>query len=191
MPPKALEEDAAPCVFFLTDEKTEGRTNVDEHKNSFGEIKQMRFPYVVDAFLDAPSSVRLPRTWHRGVVIDDDGTVRHDPMRTSKQHRPTRRHGLWNLVQRGVERLVVETVLPPGLCLTEGSFVRYAAGEQYGLHGDAAGMDGGREWTVLVCLQAAEEGGETTVDLPGEDVGVMRLPICVSASATSPRDSRE
>ena len=48
-----------------------------------------------------------------------------------------------------------------GLCPTEASFVRYAAGKQYGLHGDAAGMDGGREWTVLVCLRAAEEGGET------------------------------
>ena len=29
------------------------------------------------------------------------------------------------------------------------------------MHGDVSGMTHGREYTVLVCLQPAEEGGET------------------------------
>lgn len=107
--------------------------------------------------------VKLPRGgWCRSVVIDDRGRVRHDRMRTSEQRRLSDRSALLRKILERVRELESTATVPRGLQFHgEASLVRYKVGQAYGQHGDAAGMEGGREWTVLVCLQAASDGGET------------------------------
>ena len=115
---------------------------------------------LLDAFL-TPSELRTlrpPRTWRPSVVVDEEDAVREDAMRTSSQAPVA--VGLGERLCRRLARRIGASG-----CLDfagEGSWVRYEPGGMYALHGDAAGMEGGhRRRTLLVCLQSAEEGGET------------------------------
>lgn len=118
------------------------------------------FPRLLPGFLSADelASLREPRTWHRSVVVDDDGLAREDGMRTSSQRRmPV---ALGRKLRARLQRLVPEA-RRERLQFEEGSWVRYEQGQEYREHGDAAGMRSGREWTVLLCVRAARRGGET------------------------------
>lgn len=123
------------------------------------------YPVHLSAFItpNELSGIVVPvRGWHPSVVVDEAGRVRRDPMRTSTQQRLIAQHAILRLIRRRVAELGAEGVLPNNLCFKgEASLVKYEVGQSYGLHGDAADMSHGREWTVLVCICAAEEGGET------------------------------
>lgn len=120
------------------------------------------FPLLLRGFLTSEEvhDVRIPsRGWCRSVVLDDVGHAKHDPMRTSEQQQLRPQHEALRRIRRRVCEL---NALPQGLRFNgEASLVRYRSGQGYGAHGDAAGLRRGREWTVLVCLRAADEGGET------------------------------
>lgn len=121
-----------------------------------------RYPLPICGFLTEADlqSFKIPtRGWCNSVIIDDRGDAKHDPMRTSQQQQLRPQHAVLRTIRR---RLELQAVLPAGVHFNgEASLVRYSVGQAYGQHGDAAGMESGREWTVLVCLQAAVEGGET------------------------------
>ena len=119
----------------------------------------MTFPRVLPDFV-TPDELReldMPKLWHPSVVIDDEGRAIEDPMRTSSQTQLCRTVG--NLMHQRLQARVPEA--KGVLQFEEGSWVRYMIGQEYREHGDAAGLDHGREWTVLLCIQAAEEGGQT------------------------------
>ena len=118
------------------------------------------FPCLIDNFLSGTElvAVRTPRTWYPSVVVDDKGTTIEDPGRTCKQARLSSKSAAARLICQRLGERLPECI---GLEFQEGSFVRYRAGDSFQLHGDASGLTSGREWTVLVCLKAAECGGET------------------------------
>ena len=102
------------------------------------------------------ATVRAPSRWHRSVVVTERG-VEEDPMRTSRQARLRDPQLIALLEQRLAAHGLVDAAFE------EGSWCKYEVGQSYGLHGDAAGMlrGEGREWTLLVCIEAAARGGET------------------------------
>lgn len=98
-------------------------------------------------------ALRVPKTWHRSVVLGSEGAF-EDPMRTSSQS---------VLRDRRVVAMLTDRLRTHGIVATyeEGSWVKYERGERYAVHGDAAGMRRGRAWTLLLCVRGADAGGET------------------------------
>ena len=119
----------------------------------------MPWPVLVDEFLteEQVEATALPRVWHPSVVLDEAGTPFRDPSRTSSQRRAGPRDPIVVAAEKAVQRGAA-VGMPINLRFAKGSWVRYDEGD---VHGDAADLQRGREWTVLVCLRAAEEGGET------------------------------
>ena len=97
----------------------------------------------------------LPERWHPSTVHDDAGLLMHSSHRTSTQS------ALRSKAARAMltDRMVAYLRTP--LTFDEGSYVKYEPSQRYDVHGDAAGMRSGREWTLLVGVQAAEVGGAT------------------------------
>ena len=122
----------------------------------------VEYPLHIPNFL-TETSRHVPRGgWCKSVIIDDRGRVRRDPMRTSEQRRLFRSSEVLRSTLERVSEMQEADLLPNGVRYNgESSLVRYKPGQAYGPHGDAAGMEAGREWTVLVCMQSANKGGET------------------------------
>lgn len=127
-----------------------------------GSADQVKLPTVLQGFLSATQLASLrsmaPATYEPSVVINDQNQAVEDPSRTSMQ-----RH-LQSSIGRDLARQLSRHMRAP-LVYDEGdgSWVRYTPGQKYDVHGDAAGMTRGegRDWTLLVCLEQAEKGGET------------------------------
>ena len=122
-------------------------------------------PQYIPNFLTARelANTYIPRRWHRSTVIDDSGALIVDSMRTSSQA-ALRNSKLIALLQMRMRAFLSR----PTITFDEGSFVRYEEGNSYALHGDVAGLASGRDWTLLLSLEAAKEGGETDFPHAGE-----------------------
>lgn len=99
------------------------------------------------------ATLRIPRRWHASVIDADDSTC-ESSVRTSSQVQ-LRDVKLINLLSSRLAQHCVRGVFE------EGSWVKYEIGEKFDTHGDAAGLDSGRMWTLLLCISAAARGGET------------------------------
>lgn len=114
------------------------------------------WPRKVENFLDPTDLKRLPRRWHTATVVDDMGNLIEDDMRKSEIS-PLRNGALIKLLTHKMRAQLERDDLK----FREGTFVRYRPGDCYSLHGDAAGLTSGRDFTLLVGVVAATRGGAT------------------------------
>lgn len=99
--------------------------------------------------------IGIPDAWSRSTVFDANGDLIEHPMRTSYQCELRCENTIAILEQHA------SSISGEDLVFSEGSFVRYTVGQRYSLHSDVLGLDYGRDWTMLLCLQAADKGGAT------------------------------
>ena len=128
---------------------------------AIGSADQVELPTVLHGFLSvtqlASLRSRAPPTYEPSVVINDQNEAVEDPSRTSMQ-----RH-LQSSIGRDLALKLSRHMRTHLTYDDDGSWVRYTPGQKYDVHGDAAGMarGEGRDWTLLVCVEQAEKGGET------------------------------
>lgn len=103
---------------------------------------------------------RTPTEWFPSVVVDARGRVRQNEHRTSTQHCLTDAFAIETLTE------AVSRALGFSVTFSEGSFVRYAVGQYFRMHGDVADMDDSerhaRHFTLVYCISAATRGGHTS-----------------------------